>query len=151
MVHLQVKTNIALETYTWVQEDNYAHNRASPLPLLINPLLSTYHLCSLHALCIYKCCKNLNIANSIAFGLPSVSFAGKISPDGPKKFKNANFGKKIPKIHFLITKFFIQFDHFHPIWPIFIHLRKFSSDYDDSIQNLDESAALFISLVPHAR
>jgi hypothetical protein len=105
---------------------------------LINPLLSTYHLCSLHALCIYKCCKNLNIANSIAFGLPSVSFAGKISPDGPKKFKNANFGKKIPKIHFLITKFFI-------------HLRKFSSNYDDSIQNLDESAALFISLVPHAR
>jgi hypothetical protein len=34
---------------------------------------------------------------------------------------------------------------------IFIHLSKFSSNYDDSIQNLDESAALFISLVPHAR
>jgi hypothetical protein len=30
-------------------------------------------------------------------------------------------------------------------------LSKFSSNYDDSIQNLDERAALFISLVPHAR
>jgi hypothetical protein len=39
----------------------------------------------------------------------------------------------------------------HPIWPFFIHLSNFSSDYDDPIQNLDESAALFISLVPHAR
>jgi hypothetical protein len=29
-------------------------------------------------------------------------------------------------------------------------LSKFSSNYDDSIQKLDESAALFISLVPHA-
>jgi hypothetical protein len=34
---------------------------------------------------------------------------------------------------------------------IFIHFCKFSSIYDDSIQNLDESAALFFSLVPHAR
>jgi hypothetical protein len=30
-------------------------------------------------------------------------------------------------------------------------LTKFSSNYDDSIQNMDTSAALFISLVPHAR
>jgi hypothetical protein len=45
-------------------------------------------------------------------------------------FKNANFGDFFSKTHFLIAKF--------------------SSNYDDSIQNLDESAALFISLVPHA-
>jgi hypothetical protein len=34
---------------------------------------------------------------------------------------------------------------------IFIHLSKFSSNYDDSMQKLDKSAAFFISLVPHAR
>jgi hypothetical protein len=55
------------------------------------------------------------------------------------------------KTHFLIAKIFIQFDHFPSNSPFFIHLSKFSSNYDDSIQNLDESAALFISLVPHAR
>jgi hypothetical protein len=51
-------------------------------------------------------------------------------------FKNTNFGRKS---HFLIAKFSSN-------------LSKFSSISDDSIQNLDKSAALFIlSLVPHAR
>jgi hypothetical protein len=58
-------------------------------------------------------------------------------PDGDFFFKNANFGDFFSKTHFLIAKTFIQIDHF--------------SSYDDSIQNLDKSAALFISLVPHAR
>jgi hypothetical protein len=34
---------------------------------------------------------------------------------------------------------------------LFIHVSKFSSICDDSIQYLDKSAALFISLVPRAR
>jgi hypothetical protein len=66
-------------------------------------------------------------------------------------FKNANFGDFFSKTHFLIAKIFIQYDHFSSDLTIFIHSSKFSSNYDDSIQNLDESAALFISLVPHVR
>jgi hypothetical protein len=66
-------------------------------------------------------------------------------------FKNPNFGDFFSKTQFLIAKIFIQFDHFHPIGPFFIHLSKFSSNYDDSIQYMDESAALFISLVPQVR
>jgi hypothetical protein len=32
--------------------------------------------------------------------------------------------------------------NFHPIWPFFIRLSKFLSNYDDSIQNLDKSVVL---------
>jgi hypothetical protein len=54
-----------------------------------------------------------------------------------KKIQNAKFRQK-----FIAQSFsFCQ---------IFIHLSKSSSIYDDSMQNLDESATLFISLVPHA-
>jgi hypothetical protein len=51
----------------------------------------------------------------------------------------------VSKTHFLISKNFIQFNLFSSIWA------NISSNYDDSIQFLDERAALFISLVPHAR
>jgi hypothetical protein len=56
-------------------------------------------------------------------------------------FKYVNFGQKT---HFLIAKSSSNLT-------MFIHLSKFSSIYDDSIQNLDESAALFYLLAPHAR
>jgi hypothetical protein len=44
-----------------------------------------------------------------------VFFIGEISPGGKKKFKNANFGDLFSKTHFLIAKFFIQFDIFSSI------------------------------------
>jgi hypothetical protein len=53
----------------------------------------------------------------------SVFFIGKISLDGKKKIQKCYFGKKVQKlIFFLITNFFIQFDHFHPFEQIFIKL-----------------------------
>jgi hypothetical protein len=70
--------------------------------------------------------------------LTNVSFSSEISLDGEFFFKNPNFGDFLSKTQFIIANFFI-------------HLSKFSSNYDDSIQNMDESAALFISLVPQVR
>jgi hypothetical protein len=42
----------------------------------------------------------------------SVFFTSEILLDGDFFFKNANFGDFFSKTHFLIAKFFIQFDHF---------------------------------------
>jgi hypothetical protein len=53
------------------------------------------------------------------------------------------------KLIFLSPKISSNLTIFLSHLTIFIHLSNFSSNYDDSIKNMDESAALFISLVPH--
>jgi hypothetical protein len=77
-------------------------------------------------------------------------FLAKYRQMAKKKF-NHNFGDFFSKTHFLIAKIFIQFDHFSSDLTIFHPLSKFSSNYDDFIQYMDENAALFISLVPQVR
>jgi hypothetical protein len=76
--------------------------------------------------------------------ITSVSFTGEISSNGEFFFsKMLILAKKFQKLIFLSPKFSSNMTISHPIWPFFIHSNNFSSNYDDSIQNLDESAALF--------